>query len=118
MSEKFQKKYRISRSLEIRKIRAHGERFTVRSFQITRLKSEKGPRLVIAITRRAGGSVARNRVKRKLRDLFRKNKDLLGSYDYFFFINRPVGPLDEPAWQEIVGRIKTWIVGRRNEHIG
>lgn len=102
------KNERISRSLEIRKIRAQGERFTTRQFQLTRLNNEKEPRLAIAITRKVGNSVLRNRIKRKIRELFRKNKKTFGSYDYFFFINRPVGPFKEEEWQKISGSIMDW----------
>ena len=108
MSEKFKKSERISRSLEIRKIRARGERFSVLQFQISRVPNDAGPRLAIAITRKAGHSVVRNRVKRKLRELFRKNKETFGSFDYFFFINRSVAPLLEEDWIKITGLIKRW----------
>ena len=107
-SQELKKSERISHSLEIRKIRAGGERFTVRQFQLSRLANEAGPRLAIAITRKAGNSVIRNRVKRKIRDLFRKNKETFGPFDYFFFINRPVGDLLEEDWLKIASLIMEW----------
>ncbi|MDO8518757.1 MAG: ribonuclease P protein component [Deltaproteobacteria bacterium] len=106
--QKLTKRERINRSPEIRNIRVQGERFAVGPFQVSRKSNEKGPRLAIAITRRAGPSVSRNRVKRKLRELFRKNKETFGCYDYFFFINRPVTALKEQDWKKNAGSIKEW----------
>ena len=36
------------------------------------------PRLGISVPRRVGGAVVRNRVRRRLRELFRRNRDLFG----------------------------------------
>jgi len=45
------------------------------------------PRLGLSVSRRVGGAVTRNRVRRRLRELFRRNRDLFGGRDGDLVIN-------------------------------
>lgn len=41
-------------------------------------ESGNRPRLGLSVPRRVGGSVERNRVRRRLREIFRRNRDIFG----------------------------------------
>jgi len=89
-------KHRLNDPLRIKVIRSEGERIKIFPFIVYRLNNFLSfPRLAIGITRRAGGSVVRNRFKRLVRELFRLNKHLLGFKDYYFFCSCDVTRLSQ-----------------------
>jgi ribonuclease P protein component len=66
---------RIRQRAEFQRIYEHGSRLQGRYFTIFLLRNEIGTgRLGIAATRKLGGAVDRNRAKRLIREVFRRNK--------------------------------------------
>lgn len=54
---------------------------------------EPGSRMAVSVSKRLGGAVARNRIKRLVREAFRlEQHQLPGGYDYLF-VARPGGPV-------------------------
>ena len=81
MAERFRPDERIRRRAEYKKIYENGSRSHGRLMMLfvlpTRLEVS---RLGIAATRKLGSAVRRNRAKRMVREVFRRNK-LAGGYD-------------------------------------
>ncbi len=77
---KFTKLDRIRRSAEYRQIMVEGLKFRTSHFifrwRVTRVGI---PRLGISVSKKVGNSCARNRVKRRLREFFRHNRQKLPS---------------------------------------
>ncbi|MFQ6132155.1 MAG: ribonuclease P protein component [Armatimonadota bacterium] len=63
---------RIHRGAEIRRILAQGRRYPSQHVvAVVQGREEGGPRLGVIVGRRLGGAVARNRAKRRLREIAR-----------------------------------------------
>jgi len=66
---------RIRRRAEFQQVYERGVRIHSRYSTVFILANERGaPRLGIAATRKLGGAVQRNRAKRLIREVFRRNK--------------------------------------------
>ncbi len=78
------------------------------------------PRLGLAISRRTGSAVVRNRIKRRLREAFRRlQHDLPQGYDLVVAV-RPHTPLGPDEYQEALSRAaraldRTWTRKRKQE---
>ncbi|MBN2497697.1 MAG: ribonuclease P protein component [Deltaproteobacteria bacterium] len=60
---------------EFLRVQGRGSKIRTRSLLVLHLKNKLGnTRLGIAVSRKYGGSVARNRIKRLIREVFRKNR--------------------------------------------
>jgi len=83
MSESFQKTDKIRRRREYQVVSKHGERCYTRSFVIVKAENEADQtRLGISVSRKAGGAVKRNRIKRLIRECFRLCKNrIVDSHD-------------------------------------
>lgn len=81
MAERLRPVERIRRRAEYQKIYKDGTRFQARLMTLFILPNHQpGPRLGIAATRKLGSAVQRNRAKRLVREVFRRNKPADG-YD-------------------------------------
>jgi ribonuclease P protein component len=71
----FQKKERIIKRADFINLNLHGKRYFSKNFVLI-LKKNKGDitRLGITVSKKVGGSVKRNRIKRAIREFFRHNK--------------------------------------------
>ncbi|MGP8051832.1 MAG: ribonuclease P protein component [Desulfobaccales bacterium] len=78
----FTKADRIRRRRDYLRVQAQGKRLHSRHFGVTLAPPEaSAPRLGLVVTRRFGKAVRRNRMKRLLREFFRRHKTLLPPYD-------------------------------------
>ena len=75
---------RVRRSSDFERIYKQGSRSASASFAVFSLPNDLGwPRLGLTVTRKFGPAVKRNRYKRIVREIFRKNRDAFGvSRDY------------------------------------
>ncbi len=105
--QSFTRKERLSRSAAIRAIRIHGKKLTFGPITVyTLTNSVSFPRLVISLTTKTGKSVLRNRVRRLIREFFRKNKNSLGAADFFFYSNRDLSHLHHLDWKKTLDAFK------------
>jgi ribonuclease P protein component len=79
VSEGFSRDDRLRKRREFEECYASGVRVSGRHIQVFLLAGAPGgrPRLGISVPRRVGGSVERNRVRRRLREIFRRHRPLL-----------------------------------------
>lgn len=76
--ERFPRRARLCRREEFRAAFARGVRVRSGRFQGVVVRNDLGhPRLGLAVGRKVGGAVQRNRVKRRLRELFRRHRERL-----------------------------------------
>jgi len=82
-SETFSKDDRLRKRREFEECYASGVRVSGRHVQVFLLADAAAgrPRLGISVPRRVGSSVARNRARRRLREIFRRSREL--------FVERP-----------------------------
>ena len=81
VSEKFSRDDRLRKRRELEECYASGVRASGRHVQVFLLAdpSRERARLGISVPRRVGNSPARNRVRRRLREIFRRSRGLLGA---------------------------------------
>ena len=98
-SERFRPADRILRSTDFERIYRKGRRQTGPSFALFGMRNELGrSRLGITVTRKFGGAVLRNRSKRIVREIFRRNRDAFGA-SCDFVVNVRTGALTRPYTQ-------------------
>jgi len=95
-SQRFRPADKVLRSTDFERIYREGRRQTGPSFALFGIRTELGrSRLGITVTRKFGGAVLRNRSKRIVREIFRRNRDAFGvSCD--FVVNVRSGALKRP----------------------
>ena len=78
MDETLSPRERIKKRKDFLLIYKDGKRHRGKAFNLIHLANNLGfSRIAIVVSRKIGNSVERNKIKRNMRDLFRKNKDLL-----------------------------------------
>jgi ribonuclease P protein component len=84
---------RLSRSAEFERVyrqgRSKGNRFLVLYAFPREALAEEGPRLGLSVSRRVGGAVERNRVKRTLREAFWQEAERLPQGSDYVVVARP-----------------------------
>lgn len=92
----FTKRDRISSKSDFERLRKSGSKFTDGVFLVVILANDLGfARLGIAVPKRVGNAVARNRMKRLIRETFRLNRDCVpGSIDLLVVVRRPPDDLN------------------------
>jgi ribonuclease P protein component len=90
VSEGFSRDDRLRKRREFEECYASGVRVSGRHIQVFLLAAD-GPagrlRLGISVPRRVGRAVSRNRVRRRLREIFRRHRDLFGGATVSVVVN-------------------------------
>ena len=107
----FTKADRLRRRREYLRVQAQGRRLYTRHFGVTLAPPEgPGPRLGLVVTRRFGKAVRRNRMKRLLREFFRRHKGRLPSLDLVIMAKKGAEALNYDQVAEELGRL---LLGRK-----
>ena len=102
----FSKADRLRRRAEFLRVQAQGRRIHSRHFGVTLAPPEgPGPRLGLVVTRRFGKAVRRNRMKRLLREFFRRHKGRLPSRDLVIMAKKGAEALNYDQVAEELGRL-------------
>jgi ribonuclease P protein component len=117
--ETFSRDDRLRKRREFEACYASGVRVSGRHLQVFFLRgsapatpsaSPPRPRLGLSVSRRVGGAVDRNRIRRRLREIFRRNRDLFGDRGGDLVINaRP--PAAQASFTELRDEYRS-LVGR------
>jgi ribonuclease P protein component len=100
MNERLTPAERIRKKSDFASLYREGGRFRGRYFTLVyRRNGGNCSRLGVVASRKVGPAVVRNRVKRRVREVFRRNKDLLGEPLDLVVITRPES--GEAAWAEL-----------------
>ncbi|MCU0243773.1 MAG: ribonuclease P protein component [Acidobacteria bacterium] len=100
MNERLPPLERIRRKSDFSTLYREGGRFRGRFFTLVFLGNRLGhSRLAVVASRKVGPAVVRNRVKRRFRELFRRNKELLREPIDLMVLTRPES--GEAPWPEL-----------------
>lgn len=104
----FRKRHRLSRSLDYQAVYREGVRKGRGPFVLfVRPNGLEHCRLGLSVPRRVGNAVARNRIKRRLREVFRLHKgDAPGGYDLIIAV-RPHEALTFSEYHKLL--LDTWL---------
>lgn len=97
----FTKENRLITEKDFSHVYRDGRRFEGDFFVFYLLNKEEGkPRIGIVTSKHIGNAVERNRVKRIIRESFRKNKSIFDSYDFIVKPKQKVVDLNNPVLAE------------------
>ena len=111
-----QRRNRLSRSRDFDAVYRNGRSVSTRFLVLYRFDREDEPegevRLGIAIPKRIGGAVVRNRIKRRLREVWRELlPEVPGAADYVLLVRAPLAEAEsrDAAWlkervEEVLGK--------------
>lgn len=103
---RFSKAARLRHRQEFLRAQAQGKRFHTRHFGVTLAPMAEGhPRLGLVATRRLGKAVRRNRVKRLLREFFRRHQTGLPAFDLVIMAKKGAAALGYHQVEEELGRL-------------
>ena len=103
---RFNKSERIRRRRDFLRAQAQGKRFYTRHFGVTLAPPvAAGPRLGLVVTKRLGKAVQRNRVKRLLREFFRRHRTQLPAVDLVIMAKKGAEGLVYQQVEEELGRL-------------
>ena len=105
-AEGLQRADRLSKRYEFRRVQLSGRRIHTPHFLIVvQPNSHENTRLGITVTKKVGNAVQRNRIKRVVREVFRRNRSLFPSaHDVVFIAKREAGTLGYEALLDEVRR--------------
>jgi ribonuclease P protein component len=102
----FTKEDRLRRRADYLRVQAQGKRLYSRHFGVTlSLAEAPGPRLGLVVSRRFGKAVRRNRMKRRLREFFRRHKGHLPLRDLVILAKKEAEALSFRQLEEELGRL-------------
>jgi len=97
---------RLHRRQDFLKAQAVGRRYYTPSFGICLAPNTTGsPRLGLVVGKRLGKAVRRNRVKRLLREFFRRHKGMLPSVDLIVMAKKGAAELSYPQVEEELSQV-------------
>ncbi len=97
--QSFPKRVRIRKRREFLKIYKEGKKIQSKYLIIHYMPNNLGhPRIGITVTKKVGKSVIRNRWKRLIREVFRKNRGKFPPYDIVITVKRGYTP---PSYKEL-----------------
>jgi len=102
---RFTKAHRLRRRADFLRVQSQGERLNTRHFGATLGPAGPLPRLGLVVTRRLGKAARRNRVKRVLREFFRRHQTRLPSRDLVIFARTGAHRLSYFQVQEELARL-------------
>jgi ribonuclease P protein component len=103
---RFGKAARLRHRQEFLRAQAQGKRFHTPHFGVTLAPmAEDHPRLGLVATRRMGKAVRRNRVKRLLREFFRRHQAGLPAFDLVIMAKKGAAALGYHQVEEELGRL-------------
>lgn len=105
-----EKKNRLTRSADFQKVYRQGKSVAGRYAVLYYFerKAELGePRLGVSVSKKVGGAVVRNHVKRVLKEVFRARQDIIApAYDYVIIARPGLAPyIEKSQFQEVVDMI-------------
>ena len=111
---RFTKAARLRHRQDFLRAQAQGKRLHTRHFGITLAPMAEGhPRLGLVATRRLGKAVRRNRVKRLLREFFRRHQTGLPAFDLVIMAKKGAPALAYHQVEEELGRLLLSRVNKR-----
>ena len=103
---RFTKAARLRHRQDFLRAQAQGKRLYTRHFGVTLAPMAEGhPRLGLVATRRLGKAVQRNRVKRVLREFFRRHQPGLPAFDLVIMAKKGAPALGYHQVEEELGRL-------------
>ena len=103
---RFTKSERLRQRRDFLRAQAQGKRFYTRHFGVTLAPPvTAGPRLGLVVTKRLGKAVQRNRVKRLLREFFRRHRTQLPPMDLVIMAKKGAEGLVYHQVEEELGRL-------------
>ena len=100
MSETFTPQERIRKKKDFLFLYKKGNRYRGRYFNLIYLSNDLNfSRMAVVVSKKVGGAVERNKIKRRLRTLFRRNKHiLLNPLDIILFVKKEI---QGASWQSL-----------------
>lgn len=98
MNETLSPQERIRNKKEFLHLYKKGSRYRAKYFNLIYISSDLGfSRMAVVISKKVGNAVKRNKFKRQMRSLFRRNKDLLeSSFDILIIAKKEI---IEASWR-------------------
>ena len=114
------KKHRLTRSADFQRVYRQGKSVAGRHavlyyFERNAESGDEGPRLGVSVSKKVGGAVVRNQVKRVLKEVFRENRDrIAANYDYVIIARRGLPDFIEKSGHNEVVEMITDLFRRVN----
>jgi ribonuclease P protein component len=114
MSDSYGPRERIRKKSDFQALYRKGRSFRSRYFTIVYLENDLGyPRMSAVSSRKVGDAVRRNRVRRRARELFRRNKDSLKTPMDMLVITR--AEMVEASWPLLRDQYEAFLASLRRK---